>query len=84
MVVNERGVAHRKTPLGQGVEPIGDGQQRVALAELEEGPWTAAVLGRYSAPPTDAAWIDTPGLERQDLLDAQVVLPTIDEVVLVT
>ena len=52
VVVNECFVAHGKTTRGQRREPIGDGQQRVALAQLKEGPRATAVLGRDSAPST--------------------------------
>ena len=44
---------------------------------------TTAVLGRDSPPSTHTAWMESAGFERLDVLDAHVVLPTIDEVVLV-
>src|SRR5437016_352474 len=43
----------------------------------------AAVLGRYRTLTADADRIVSPRVERQDLLDAHVVLPAVSEVVLV-
>ena len=62
---------------------IGDGHDRVVLPELEEGPGPATVLGWCSASATDTHRVPTPRVERQNLLEPHVVLPVIDEVVLV-
>jgi hypothetical protein len=83
VVVNEGLVAHIQTALDQRAKLLSDGHQRVTHAQLEEGPRTAAVLERGAARSTHTAWIDSVGFEWQDLLDAQVELPAVDEVVLV-
>ncbi len=83
VIVNEGFVAHSKTTLGLRVQPIGDGRQRVALAQLEERLRATAVLGRHSTLSTDTAWIESARFERQDLLDVHVVLPTVNEVIFV-
>ncbi len=81
--VHEGFAADGQAALGQLVEPIGDVQQRVPLAQLQERPWPAAILGRHPPSPTDAAWVESARLERQDLFDAYIVLPAVGEVVLV-
>ena len=64
-------------------QPPGDVASRVVLAPLQERPGPATVFGRGGATATDAAWIDAPRRQRQDLLDPDVVLPVVGEVVLV-
>src|SRR6266851_3828133 len=83
VVVNEGLAAYVEAALGQLVESIGDAQQRVALAKLQECPWPAAVLRRHPPSATDAARVSLPRLERQQQLNTYVVLPAIGEVVLV-
>jgi hypothetical protein len=46
-------------------------------------PMALRIPGPYSASAADADWVASVWLERQDLLDARVVLPAIGEVVLV-
>ena len=53
------------------------------LAQLQEGPCPATVLGRHPPSPADAQRVVASRDQRQDLLDADIVLPAIGEVVLV-
>jgi hypothetical protein len=71
-------------------ERLDDAQQlpadaggRVVLAPLQERPVAATIFGWGGATATDAARIGAPRRQRQDLLDPEVVLPAVDEVVLV-
>jgi hypothetical protein len=62
---------------------VGDRHDRVVLAELEKCPGPATVLGWCSPSASDAHRVPTPRVERQNLLEPHVVLPVIDEAVLV-
>ncbi len=83
VVVNEGLGSDSKTTLGQLVEPIGDVQDRVALAELQEGPRSTAILRGHPTSPADTTRVESAKFERQELLDTHVVLPAIGEVVFV-
>src|SRR6266851_7891245 len=83
VVVNEGFAAYVEAALGQLVESIGDAQQRVALAKLQECPWPAAVLRRHPPSSADAHRVASFRFERQELLDANVMLPGISEIVLI-
>jgi hypothetical protein len=83
VVVNEGFAAHDEAALGQLVQPIGDVQQRIPLAKFQEGPWPTAVLRRYLPPSTDAHRGGSLRFEWQELLETDVVLPTIGEIVLI-
>ncbi len=72
---------------GEGLEQfqqaVGDTEDRVVLAQFQERPWPAAVLGWRRASAADTDRVVPPWLERQDLLDSHVVLPAVGEVILV-
>jgi hypothetical protein len=63
-------------------EAIGDVQQRIPLAELQERPWPAAVFRRHPPSPANTGGVVSSRYQRHDLLDAYVMLPAIGEVVL--
>jgi hypothetical protein len=63
--------------------PCDDNVEVVLLAPLEVCPHPAAVLRRGGPTAADAARVASPSLQRRDLLDAHVVHPGVEEVVLV-
>jgi len=69
--------------LEQLQQPLGDAKGRVALAQFQERPRPAAVLGWDSAPAANTDWVASPRVERQDVLDPHVVLPAVGEVVFI-
>ncbi len=81
--MNECLAADDRTSFDQLHELIGDADDRVALAQFQNRRWPTTVLWWPCPPPANAHRVASPWIERQDGLDAQVVLPAIGEVVFV-
>src|SRR6202521_6010373 len=56
-------------------------ERRVVLAKFQECPRPAAVFGWRCTSAAGADRVGVPWLERQDLLNAQLVLPAVGEVI---
>ncbi len=64
-------------------QPTGDIPHGIFLLQRHESPGTSAVFGRCGSGAADTDRISLFGVKRQFLLDPNLVLPSIDEVVLI-